>query len=297
MAIRFDGRVVLVTGAGAGLGRAHALGFAALGATVIVNDLGTALDGGGRSSAAAEAVAEDIRARGGAAVADAGDATDERAVAELVARTVRDRGRLDALVANAGILRDKSFGKMERGDWDAVHAVHLGGAFLLARAAWPHMREQSYGRIVLTTSSSGLYGNFGQANYAAAKMGLVGLTRTLAIEGERFGIRANALAPIAWTRMTAPHFPPGTQDLFAPEKATPGVLFLASEEAPNGVVLSAGGGAYALAEVIETPPVPVGEGPDEIAAAWPRIAQREGGETPPNAAGQTMRFFAALTRR
>jgi NAD(P)-dependent dehydrogenase (short-subunit alcohol dehydrogenase family) len=216
----------------------------------------------------------------------------------VVERALARFGRLDVVIANAGILRDRSFAKMEAAEWDAVIAVHLDGAFNTIRAAWPAMRERGYGRIVTTTSSSGLFGNFGQANYAAAKMGLVGLTRTLAIEGQKNDIRVNAIAPIAWTRMTAGLFPPGTEEVFAPEKVTPGVLFLASEAAPSGVVLSAGGGAFAEARMVETDPLMVAERPnaDDLAARWGEIAAAPALALP-NGPVQTLNFLQVVQRR
>lgn len=294
MTIRFDGRVVIITGAGQGLGRAHALAFAKLGAKVVVNDLGSSVDGAGRSSAAADAVVAEIAATGGEAIADRASVTDPAAVACLVERTLARFGRIDVLVANAGILRDRSFHKMSVEEWQAVNAVHLDGTFHATRAVYPVMREAGYGRIVFTTSSSGLFGNFGQANYGAAKLGIVGLMRTLAIEGEKTNVRVNAIAPIAWTRMTAPLFPPGTEDLFAPEKVTPGVLFLASESAPTATVLSAGGGVFAVATMIETQGVKVSDSvptADDIAAHWDVISDVATGTPLANGSLQTLKFL------
>jgi len=298
MTIRFDGRVVVVTGAGTGLGRCHAQAFARLGASVVVNDFGTSVDGAGRGTAAAEAVAAEIRAEGGSALADSTNVTDADALAAMVERARSAFGRIDVLVANAGILRDKSFAKMERAEWDAVNDVHLDGGYLSAKAVWPLMRDQGYGRIVFTTSSSGLFGNFGQGNYAAAKMGLIGLMRTLAIEGAKAGIRVNAVAPIAWTRMTAALFPPGTQDLFAPEKVTPGVVFLASEGAPTGAILSAGGGGFAAVHLVESAVVKASDGvpsADDVAARWAEIADVRTAEPLPSGPVQTLKFLQRLT--
>lgn len=290
MPIRFDERVVIVTGAGAGLGRAHALGFARLGAKVVVNDLATQ----GESSPAAEAVVAEIAAAGGTAITDGANVADRAAVDRLIARTLEAFGRIDVVVANAGILRDRSFAKMEAAEWDAVMAVHLNGTYNVVRAAWPTMRDRGYGRIVTTSSASGLYGNFGQANYGAAKMGLAGLTLTLAIEGGKYGIRANSVAPIAWTQMTENLFPKGTDELFAAEKVTPGVLFLASEDAPSGVILSAGGGMFAQAVVVETAAVRMSgvvPSPDEIAARWAEIGDLSTAAPLPNGPLQTMKFL------
>ena len=200
MAIDFNGRVAIVTGAGGGLGRAHALALAARGAKVVVNDLGGARDGSGHSLTAAEAVVAEIRAAGGLAIANGASVTDWDAVHAMVQQAVDTWGRVDILVNNAGILRDKSFAKMDLADFRLVMDVHLMGAVHCAKAVWPHMQAQNYGRILMTTSSSGLYGNFGQSNYSAAKLALVGLMQTLAIEGAKHGIRVNSLAPTAATR-------------------------------------------------------------------------------------------------
>jgi NAD(P)-dependent dehydrogenase (short-subunit alcohol dehydrogenase family) len=288
MTIRFDDRVVIVTGGARGLGRAHALGFAASGAAVVVNDLGEA-----------ETIADEIRASGGRAIADAGDVADSAAMEAMVARALSAFGRVDVLVANAGILRDRSIAKMSEEEWAAVRRVHLDAAFAGVKAVWPVMKAAGYGRIVLTTSSSGLYGNFGQANYAAAKMGLVGLAATLAIEGAKDGIRVNAIAPVATTRMTEALFPPGSTEVFAPEKVTPGVLFLASERAPTGVVLAAGGGAFARVQVVESAGVVPAAGvasADEVAAAWEAISDMAGATTIPSSPLQTLKFFELATR-
>ncbi|MDX5359749.1 MAG: SDR family oxidoreductase, partial [Alphaproteobacteria bacterium] len=231
MSIRFDGRVAIVTGAGGGLGRAHALAFAERGAKVVVNDLGGAVDGTGGSSDAAKAVVEEIRAAGGEAVANGSSVTDEAGVARLVQDAMDAYGRIDILVNNAGILRDKTFAKMTLADFRAVLDVHLMGAAICSHAVWPVMRDQGYGRIVMTTSTSGLYGNFGQANYGAGKMGQVGLMQTLKIEGEKYNIRVNAVAPVAATRMTEDLLPEDFLKLLQPERVSPAVLYLASDDA------------------------------------------------------------------
>ena len=202
MTIRFDGRVAIVTGAGNGLGRAHALELARRGAKVVVNDFGGARDGTGGSLTPAEEVVEEIRAMKGEAFADGANVADAEQCAEMVAEAMRKWGRVDILINNAGILRDKSFAKMTAEDWHAVIDVHLNGSAHCTLAVWPHMREQNYGRVVMTTSTSGIYGNFGQANYGAAKMGVIGLMNTLAIEGAKYGINVNCLSPTAATRMT-----------------------------------------------------------------------------------------------
>lgn len=282
MAITFTDRVVIVTGAGAGLGKAHALGFAEKGATVVVNDL-----------SGADAVASEIEDAGGSAIASTASVTDRAEVAELIAETLARFGRIDVLINNAGILRDRSFHKMEDADWDDVMAVHLTGSANLTRAVWPAMREAGYGRIVMTTSSSGLFGNFGQANYGAAKLGLVGMMNTLAIEGAKCDIRVNAVSPIAWTAMTADLFPPAGETLMPPERITPGVLYLASEDAPTGRILVAGGGVFALAAIVESSPValPPNASPDDIADAFPRISDLSSARPPGTGPVHTTAFF------
>ncbi|WP_322045010.1 SDR family NAD(P)-dependent oxidoreductase [Paraburkholderia sp. J67] len=254
MNIRFDGKVAIVTGAGAGLGRQHALAFAARGAKVVINDFGGSREGSGGSSAAALAVVEEIRAAGGTAIANGANVADFGQVQDMVAQTMDAFGRVDILVNNAGILRDKSFAKMDVADFRTVLDVHLMGSMHGSKAVWDIMREQKYGRIVMTTSAAGLYGNFGQANYGAAKMGLVGLMNVLHQEGIKNNIRINTIAPIAATRMTAELLPPEALAAIQPERVTPGVLFLCSEAAPSRVVLSAGGGAFAAATMVETAP-------------------------------------------
>ncbi|GII87443.1 3-oxoacyl-ACP reductase [Sphaerisporangium siamense] len=252
--LRFDGKVAVVTGAGHGLGRSHALMLAARGANVVVNDLGGALDGTGASTGPAAEVVELIAKDGGRAVANADDISTPEGADSLVRTALDVFGRVDVVVNNAGILRDKSFGKMTVEEFDAVLAVHARGSFLVSRAAFPHMKEQGYGRIVNTSSPSGLFGNFGQANYATAKMGLVGLTKTLGIEGARAGIKANAIAPMAWTRMTETLFPAEYAHKLAPEKVSPLVVFLAHESCPtSGEVFSVGAGRVARVFVAEGP--------------------------------------------
>ncbi|MBB5627712.1 SDR family oxidoreductase [Sphaerisporangium krabiense] len=252
--LRFDGKVAVVTGAGHGLGRSHALMLAARGANVVVNDLGGALDGTGASTGPAAEVVELIAKDGGRAVANADDVSTPEGADALIRTALDVFGRVDVVVNNAGILRDKSFGKMTVEEFDAVLAVHARGSFLVSRAAFPHMKEQGYGRIVNTSSPSGLFGNFGQANYATAKMGLVGLTKTLGIEGARAGIKANAIAPMAWTRMTETLFPAEYARKLGPEKVSPLVVFLAHESCPtSGEVFSVGAGRVARVFVAEGP--------------------------------------------
>ncbi len=252
--LRFNGRVAVVTGAGQGLGRQHALELAARGAQVVVNDLGGALDGSGSSAGPAAAVVEEIVANGGEAVASTDDVATPEGAEAIVRAALDAYGRIDVVVNNAGILRDKSFKNMAPAEFDQVIAVHLRGSFLVTHAAWPHLREQAYGRVVMTSSPAGLFGNFGQANYSSAKMGLVGLTKTLAAEGLKYNIRVNAIAPIAWTRMTEELFPPEYKDKLRVELVTPVVAWLAHESNEStGETYSVGGGRVARVFVAEGP--------------------------------------------
>ncbi|MDF5756438.1 SDR family oxidoreductase [Spongiactinospora sp. TRM90649] len=252
--LRFEGKVAIVTGAGHGLGRSHALLLAARGASVVVNDLGGTLEGAGASPAPAEEVVKLIADNGGRAVASTDDVTTPEGARAIVTTALDAFGAADILVNNAGILRDRSFGKMSVEEFDAVLAVHVRGAFLVTRAVFGHMKERGYGRIVNTSSPSGLFGNFGQANYATAKMGLVGLTKTLAIEGTRAGIKANAIAPLAWTRMTDALLPAELEARLTPGRVSALVAFLCHEECPvTGEVFSVGGGRVARVFVAEGP--------------------------------------------
>jgi NAD(P)-dependent dehydrogenase (short-subunit alcohol dehydrogenase family) len=262
MAVDFSGRVAIVTGAGGGLGRQHALALAARGARVLVNDLGGAVDGSGGSVTAAQRVVDEIRAAGGEGMANAASVTDFDAVQAMVQQAVDAWGRVDVLVSNAGILRDKSFGKMDLADFRLVLDVHLMGAVHCCKALWPVMTRQKYGRIVLTTSSSGLYGNFGQANYGAAKMALVGLMQSLALEGLKNDIRVNCLAPTAVTRMTESLFPPDMLERFVPEAVVPAMLVLAAQDAPTRTTLCAGAGGFEAAHITLTQGAYIGTGPD-----------------------------------
>jgi len=262
MTIRFDGRVAIVTGAGGGLGRLHALALAARGAAVVVNDLGGTLDGNGGTPTAAAAVADEIRAAGGKAIANGASVTDFRAVQAMVDAALAEWGRVDILVNNAGILRDKSFAKMEIDDFKLVVDVHLMGAVNCTKAVWETMRAQNYGRIVMTTSSSGLFGNFGQANYGAAKMALVGLMQTLSIEGAKNDIRVNCLAPTAATRMTEKIMPEAVLRQLEAGAVTPGLLALVADDAPTRAILCAGAGSFERAHITLTEGVFVGQ-PDD----------------------------------
>lgn len=252
MELNFNERVAIVTGAGNGLGRSHAVSLAARGARVVVNDLGGDRSGSGGSSGAADAVVEEIRSAGGTAMASSASVTDKNAVRDMVAEAISAWGRIDILVNNAGILRDKSFGKMDLNDWDDVINVHLNGSAYCSQAVWPHMREAGYGRIVLTTSTSGLYGNFGQANYGAAKTGMLGLMNVLQIEGMKHNIHVNCIAPTAATRMTEDVIEPKMLEQLNPVHVTPGVVFLSSDKAPMKSILLAGAGSYATARIVES---------------------------------------------
>lgn len=248
----FSDRVAIVTGAGGGLGRAHAMALAARRARILINDLGGSVDGKGGSANAAEVVANEISEAGGTALANNADITERGAVDDMVQSALGEWGRVDILINNAGILRDKSFAKMEIADFQKVMDVHLMGSVHATQAVWPIMREAGYGRIMMTTSSTGLYGNFGQANYGSAKMALVGLMNTLRIEGAKYNIRVNTLAPAAGTRMLDGLVPDEVMSTLDPALISPGVLFLVSEEAPDGVILAAGGGGFAAARIYET---------------------------------------------
>ncbi|MEM9286903.1 MAG: SDR family oxidoreductase [Pseudomonadota bacterium] len=289
MAIRFDDRVAIVTGAGNGLGRQHALALAARGAKVVVNDLGGARDGSGASSEAAEKVVEEIKAAGGQAIANGANVADYEQVEAMVAQTKEAFGSVHVLINNAGILRDKSFVKMPIEDFEAVVKVHLMGSTNCTKACWETMREQNYGRIVMTTSSTGLYGNFGQANYGAAKLGLVGLMNTLYLEGAKYNIRVNTISPVAATRMTEDIMPQQILDLLVPEAVTPAVLYLASEEAPSKVILSAGAGSYARARIYETGGINLAaedRTPENIAAHFDAISDEAGQKDYADGSGQ-----------
>ncbi len=290
MAIRFDGKVAIVTGAGGGLGREHALALAARGAKVVVNDLGAARDGSGGSSAAAEAVVAEIVAAGGEAMANGASVTDPVAVQAMVDAAVAKWGSVDILINNAGILRDKSFAKMTLEDFRFVVDVHLMGAVNCTKAVWDGMRERNYGRIVMTTSSSGLYGNFGQANYGAAKMALVGFMQTLSIEGAKNNIKVNCLAPTAHTRMTEDLGAALPLEALGPELVSPGLLYLVSEEAPTRVILGAGAGGFERAYVTITQG-DFAVGPDaleQVAARFDAISDRTGEIVPEMGAAQGM---------
>ena len=279
MTIRYDGKVAIVTGAGQGLGRSHAIELAKRGAKVVVNDLGGSVDGTGGGSEAALSVVAEIEALGGEAIANGANVADYGQVEAMVQQAMDQWGRIDILVNNAGILRDKSFAKGSLEDFKLVLDVHLMGTVNCTKACWDIMREQEYGRIVVTTSSSGLYGNFGQTNYGSAKMGVVGLMNTLVQEGAKYNIRVNALAPTAGTRMTEGLIDPKAFELLTPETVTPAVLYLVSEDAPNRTILCAGAGAFAVTRLVESDGLwlpPEEQTPEGIAAHWEEITATEG---------------------
>jgi len=295
--IRFDGKVAIVTGAGGGLGRQHALELARRGAKVVVNDLGGSVDGSGGSSAAADAVVAEIKALGGEAIANGSSVTDDAGVALMVQQAMDTWGRIDILIANAGILRDKSFSKMDMSDFELVMNVHVLGTVKPVKAVWEIMKAQNYGRIVVTTSSTGLYGNFGQANYGAAKLALVGFMNTLKIEGQKNNIHINAISPVAATRMTEGLMPPEILAKLNPEYVTPGVVFLASEDAPTGVTLTAGAGAFAMARIYETEGVYLGDGGlsvEEVRDNWDKISDPAGQKAYVNGGEQSGKFFRKM---
>jgi NAD(P)-dependent dehydrogenase (short-subunit alcohol dehydrogenase family) len=296
MSISFENRVAIVTGAGGGLGRAYALELARRGAKVVVNDLGAARDGTGHSDAAAAVVAE-IEAAGGTAIANGASVTEFDQVEAMIAAAVETWGHVDILINNAGILRDKSFAKMDMADFRAVVDVHLIGSANCTKAVWETMRAQNYGRILMTASSTGLYGNFGQANYGAAKLGLAGLAKTLALEGAKNDVRVNTIAPTAATRMTEDIFPPEMLALFNPDNVVPAALYLVSEEAPTNVIVGAGAGVVQAAYVTLTPGYALPEGRrtvEEVAANWDKIVSREGEIVPQSGAEQAMMILKRL---
>ncbi|MBJ65949.1 MAG: 3-oxoacyl-ACP reductase [Rhodobiaceae bacterium] len=252
MTISFEDKVVIITGAGGGLGRSHALEFAKRGAKVVVNDLGGEVDGSGGSSEAANNVVKEITDAGGIAIPNGSSVIDDKGVKNMIDQTMDEFGRIDILINNAGILRDKSFSKMEIEDFTIVTDIHLMGSVKPTKMVWEIMKEQNYGRILVTTSSTGLYGNFGQSNYGAAKLGVVGFVNTLKIEGQKYNINCNVLCPVAYTRMTANLMPPEAEELLTPSSVTPAVIYLSSENGPTGTILCAGAGVYSEAKIMES---------------------------------------------
>jgi NAD(P)-dependent dehydrogenase (short-subunit alcohol dehydrogenase family) len=275
MTIRFDDKVAIVTGAGGGLGRCHALELARRGAKVVVNDLGGSVDGSGGTSDAAEKVVAEIKELGGEAFANGSSVTDDAGVENMVKQTIETFGKIDILINNAGILRDKSFAKVSIEDFELVVDVPLMGSVKPTRAVWAHMKEQQYGRIMVTASSSGLYGNFGQTNYGAAKLALVGFMNTLKIDGQKDNIKVNALAPVAASRMTENLMPPEALELLKPEYVSPGVMCLVQDDAPTGKILCAGAGVFSMAQLEESEGMLVGR--DDLTAEkvwenWEKIS-------------------------
>ncbi len=275
MTIRFDGQVAIVTGAGNGLGKSHALELARRGAKVVVNDFGGARDGSGGSLSPAEEVVREIEVAGGEAMANGANVASFADCEKMVAGAVEKWGRVDILINNAGILRDRSFGKMNVEDWNGVVGVHLNGSANCSLAVWNQMKEQGYGRILMTTSTSGIYGNFGQANYGAAKMGVVGLMNTLCIEGAKNNIRVNCVSPTAATRMTEDIMTPEMLNSLNPAFVTPAAVYLVSSNAPNRTVVFAGAGTYSTLEIRESKGLYIPEenrNADTIAAEFEKIS-------------------------
>ena len=294
MSINFEGRVAIVTGAGNGLGRSHALALAERGAKVVVNDLGGARDGTGASSDAAMEVVSMIEAAGGEAFAHGANVANFDEVQDMVAQAMEKWGRVDILINNAGILRDKSFSKMDLADFKLVMDVHLMGSVNCSKAVWEIMRGQNYGRIVMTTSSSGMYGNFGQSNYGAAKMAVLGFMNTLVLEGGKNNIHINALAPTAGTRMTEDLMPPEMLALLTAESVTAAALVLCDESAPTKNILCAGAGGYAKASMYETDGIFLAQdeqSPEFIVAAWDEISDPSNHQALESGGKQTEKFL------
>jgi NAD(P)-dependent dehydrogenase (short-subunit alcohol dehydrogenase family) len=297
-AIRFQDQVVIVTGAGGGLGRAHALLFAKHGAKVVVNDLGGSTNGEGANASAADKVVAEIRAAGGEAVANHDSVTDG---SKIVQCALDSFGRIDVVVNNAGILRDKSFHKMEDADWDLVYKVHVDGAYKVTRAAWEHLREQQYGRVIFTASTSGIYGNFGQSNYGMAKLGLYGLTRTLAIEGRKNNVLVNAIAPTGGTRMTEGLIPPQVFEQLKPELVSPLVVYLGSNQCQDtGGLYEVGGGwmgkvrwERSLGAGFDPK---TGFSPEDVADSWKQIGDFEGAAHPDDNVSALREMMANLQK-
>ena len=297
--VEFKDRVAIITGAGGGLGKSHAIELAKRGVKVVVNDLGGSVDGSGGSGTMAEQVVAEIVAAGGEAIANGANVTKEDEVAAMVGEAIERWGHVDILVNNAGILRDKSFSKMSMDDFRLVLDVHLMGSAICTKAVWDHMKERQYGRIVMTTSSSGNYGNFGQSNYGAAKAGLVGLMNTLCLEGAKYDIRVNALSPTAATRMTEGLMPQPALDLLTVESVTAGLVPLVCEDAPNRLILCAGAGGYAATKVYETQGIhltPDQQTAENVLAQIKAIRDGEGQEEYTSGAGQTMKFVSRAAK-
>ena len=299
MTISFKDKVAIVTGAGGGLGRCHALQFAERGAKVIVNDLGGSVDGSGGSSEAADKVVEEIKAMGGDAISNGSSVTDKAGVKKLVDDAMAAYGRIDILVNNAGVLRDKSFAKVTLDDFEFVVDVHMMGSVYCTKAVWPIMVEQKYGRIVMTSSSSGIFGNFGQSNYGSAKMGVVGLMNTLRIEGQKNNIKVNSLVPVAATRMTENlGMPDAVFDSLKPESVSPAVIFMSSEDSPDGVMISAGAGVFAMAEIVHSEGIALkGDdlNADMLAEKWSEASDMTNSKALRSGAEHTAHIFKKLS--
>tara|TARA_Y100001968_G_scaffold99474_1_gene89502 strand:- start:454 stop:1353 length:900 start_codon:yes stop_codon:yes gene_type:complete len=299
MTIRFDDRVAIVTGAGGGIGKEHALELARRGAKVVVNDLGGTVDGSGASDAANEVV-DIIKSEGGDAMANGASVTDLEAVKDMVSQTMEKWGRIDILVNNAGILRDKSFHKVTLEDFNLVMDVHFQGSLNCTHTIFPIMREQEYGRIVFTSSSSGVFGNFGQTNYGSAKMAMVGLMNTLKIEGQGKNVYTNSITPVAYTRMTEGLIPEDFGKNLQPEFVTPAVIYLSSENAPNGAIMAAGAGVFSRIFIHETMGVSLGMAedmtPENIEANWDKISDMSDARALQNGGEQTLKFFELINK-
>jgi NAD(P)-dependent dehydrogenase (short-subunit alcohol dehydrogenase family) len=299
MAIRFDNKVAIVTGAGGGIGKEHALELARRGAKVVVNDLGGDVDGSGASDAANEVV-ELIKSEGGEAISNGASVTDLDAVKAMVNQTMKEWGRIDILVNNAGILRDKSFHKVTLDDFNLVMNVHFQGSLNCTHTIFPIMREQEYGRIIFTSSASGVYGNFGQTNYGSAKMAMIGLMNTLKLEGQNKNIFTNSITPVAYTRMTEGLIPEDFGKNLRSEFITPAVIYLASDQAPNGVTIAAGAGVFSRILIHETMGVSLGMGedmtPENIHANWDKISDMSESRALQNGGEQTLKFFELINK-
>ena len=299
MTIRFDEKVAIVTGAGGGIGKQHALELARRGAKVVVNDLGGSVDGSGASDAANQVV-ELIKSEGGEAISNGASVTDLNAVKAMIEQTMTEWGRVDILVNNAGILRDKSFHKVTLEDFNLVMDVHFQGSLNCTHTVFPIMRDQEYGRIIFTSSSSGVFGNFGQTNYGSAKMAMIGLMNTLKIEGQNKNVFTNSITPVAYTRMTEGLIPEDFGKNLQPEYVTPAVIYLASDDAPNGVIMAAGAGVFSRIFVHETMGVSLGMDedmtPENIQANWDKISNMEDARALQNGGEQTIKFFELINK-